>query len=105
MVKHGVKNEGIHERMPLYIPPYVVPTQKSDEYRRLELACIEALSAADINQIRVLQVKQQSICVFRPWMVHSEYDELPTVQFHPQLLQDYVTIDEFRRQMLDELGR
>jgi hypothetical protein len=32
---------------------------------------------------------------FRPWMIHSTYDQSPTVVFHFPLLQDYITVDEY----------
>jgi hypothetical protein len=36
-------------------------------------------------------------------MTHSIYEQAPSVEFHSQLLNDYVTIDEYGRTMLEEL--
>jgi hypothetical protein len=38
-------------------------------------------------------------------MTHSQYESAPAVVFHQQLLQDYLTIDEFGEKMLEELDR
>jgi len=38
---------------------------------------------------------------FRPWMIHSTYDQSPTVVFHFPLLQDYITVDEYGWTMLE----
>jgi hypothetical protein len=38
-------------------------------------------------------------------MTHSASENAPVAVFHPQMLQDYLTIDEFGREMLTEIGR
>ena len=76
-----------------------------DEYNKLEQASDEALQQGDLEEYDRLQSKQQEFGLFRPWMTHSLHERAPTVIFHPQLLQHYVTIDEFGRRMLEELDR
>jgi hypothetical protein len=52
-----------------------------------------------------LRVEQEKLGQFRPWMTHSLFEQSPCVVFHPQLLADYVTVDEFGRTMLEQLDR
>jgi uncharacterized protein YydD (DUF2326 family) len=70
-----------------------------------EQASGEALQRGDFEEYDRLQSKQKEFVLFRPWMTHSQYESAPTVVFHEQLLQDYATIDEFGRRMLEELDR
>ena len=48
-----------------------------------------------------LRAEQQALGRFRPWMIHSTYDQSPTVVFHFPLLQDYITVDEYGWTMLE----
>jgi len=97
--------DSLAHRIPLYVPPYIVPVEKADEYNRLEQASGEALQRADVNEYDRLQSEQRKLVRFRPWMTHSLYEDAPTVIFHSQLLADYMTIDEFGRILLRELDR
>jgi hypothetical protein len=38
-------------------------------------------------------------------MTHSRTENAHPIAFHPQLLADFNTVDEFGRKMLEELGR
>jgi hypothetical protein len=76
-----------------------------DEFNRLERASGEALQRADFPEYDRLQSEQKKLGEFRPWMTHSQFESAPSVVFHSQLLVDYVTLDEFGRTMLEELGR
>jgi hypothetical protein len=38
-------------------------------------------------------------------MTRSTYDQSPIVVFHFQLLQDYITVDEYGWTMLEEMDR
>jgi hypothetical protein len=97
--------DSLAHRIPLYIPPYVVSPKNLEEYNRLEPASGEALKLADFKEYDRLQSEQQKLGVFRPWMTHSQREQAPSVVFHTRLLVDYVTVDEFGRTMLEELGR
>jgi hypothetical protein len=97
--------DSLAHRIPLYIPPYIVTPETVDEYNRLEQTSGEALQRADFEEYDRLQSEQKKFIRFRPWMTHSQYENAPTVIFHQQMLNDYVTIDEFGRTMLKELDR
>lgn len=97
--------DSLAHRIPLYIPPYVVTPNNLEEYNRLEVVMKDALRRADLESYARIELEQQRLAHFRPWMTHSRTENAPTVLFHVQLLQDYVTIDEFGRMMLEELER
>ncbi|HEY6619346.1 MAG TPA: hypothetical protein VIY68_07365 [Steroidobacteraceae bacterium] len=96
--------DSLVHRIPLYIPPYIVTPANLDEYNRLEQTSCEALQRADFKEYDRLQSEQKKLGLFRPWMTHSQFEKAPSIVFHSQLIADYVTIDEFGRTMLEELG-
>ena len=97
--------DSLAHRIPLYIPPYIVTPETVDDYKRLEQASSEALQRADFKKYDRLQSEQKKFGRFRPWMTHSRNGRAPSIVFHLQLLADYLTIDEFGRTMLEQLGR
>jgi hypothetical protein len=97
--------DSLAHRIPLYIPPYVVTPATADEHKRLEQAAGEAMQRGDYKEYDRVRSVQTKLGLFRPWMTHSLYEEAPSIVFHPQLVADYVTIDEFGRTMLEELDR
>ena len=96
-------------RVPLYVPPYVIPDAKADEYKKLAAAALATAKWKDGRKAAAeyerLKSEQMNLGVFRPWMTRSLTEKSPQAAFHYQLLQDFVTIDEFGREMLEELDR
>lgn len=97
--------DSLAHRIPLYIPPFIVTPETVDIYNGLERDSIDALRRRDFEGYDKLQAEQKALGVWRPWMKHSVIEKSPQAVFHAQLLQDYVTIDEFGREMLAELER
>jgi hypothetical protein len=97
--------DALAHRIPLYIPPFIVDPEHVDEYNRLEEESGAALSRLDLERYDKLQAEQKPLGFYRPWMTHSASEKARGVIFHVQILQDYLTIDEFGREMLTELGR
>lgn len=97
--------DSLAHRIPLYIPPFIVPPDVSDEYNRLEKASADALRKKDSELWDKAQATQQSLGQWRPWMTHSINESSPHVVFHSQLIQDCLTIAEFGRELLGELER
>jgi hypothetical protein len=97
--------DSLAHRIPLYIPPFIVTRDTVDEYNKLEEASAAAIKKRNFGLYDALQAKQKSLGIWRPWMTHSVTERSPQVVFHFQLLQDYVTIDEFGRELLAELER
>lgn len=92
-------------RIPLYIPPYVVPKPNAQKYNELEKAKWEEPARSDPIEYKKVKAEQLALCQFVPGMMHSIFAESPQVEFHSQLLNDYVTIDEYGRTLLQELDR
>lgn len=97
--------DALAHRIPLYIPPYIVTPDVVDEYNRLERDSGEALRGRKLGEYDRLQAEQKKLGRFRPWMTHSRTENAHSIAFHPQLLADFNTIDEFGRNMLEELAR
>ena len=92
-------------RIPLYIPPYIISETHAPRYNELGNECIEAMRQGDYEKYDKLRAEQKKLGRFLPWMSHSLIEKSPTAVFHFQLLQDYATIDEFGRKILEELAR
>lgn len=92
-------------RIPLYIPPYVVPKKMGDAYQYLEKQKAEAFGRLDFGAYERLSGEQQQLGVFRPWITHSYEEGSRFVVFHAQLLADFNTIVELGQKMLSELGK
>jgi hypothetical protein len=92
-------------RIPLYIPPYVVPEDKLPAYQELGERMTEALNRQDIAEHERLSTEQEALAAFKPFMTHSFEEEAKYVVFHAQLLADFNTIDELGKKLLEELDR
>lgn len=92
-------------RIPLYIPPYVVPDDKLQAYHEFEPRLAEALSRNDFATHDRLFDEQRALGDFRPYMTHSFEENAGIVRFHPQMLADFNTIEALGARMLQELDR
>lgn len=103
----GIKDfrDALAHRIPLYIPPFIVTPDVVDEYNRLERESGEAMRAGKLEEYDRLQAEQKKLGRFRPWMNQSRTENTPSIVFHPQLLADFNTVDEFGREMLREMAR
>lgn len=97
--------DSLAHRIPLYIPPFIVTPDAIEQYNKLEADSSEALHDRNFDKYYELQSAQKALAIWRPWMTHSVVEKAPKVVFHVQLIQDYMAIEEFGRQMLRELER
>lgn len=97
--------DSLAHRVPLYIPPYIITPENLTDYARIEEESAEALRSLQLDRYEELQKEQRSLGIWRPWMTHSVTEKSPTAVFHPQLIADFRTIDEFGHQMLGEFER
>ncbi|WP_096703857.1 hypothetical protein [Magnetospirillum sp. 15-1] len=98
--------DSLAHRIPLYIPPFTILPENQGRYNALEQEANEAQKRRDFDEYDRLRAEQREIGKFRPWIAHSLYEkEARPIVFHPQLIADYNTVDEFGRKMLDELDR
>lgn len=93
----------LSHRIPLYIPPYGVRTERQKEHERLEHEANDALKRLDFEGYDRALAEQQKLGDFLPYFTHSFHERASQVFFHPQLLSDYATIEEFGGKMLAEL--
>jgi hypothetical protein len=90
-------------RIPLYIPPSAVPTEKTGVHASLGEEMIQAALRGDPVRYDQLMVAQKELAVFLPVMIHSFGEEARPVFFHPQMICDFETVEELARRFFDEL--
>jgi hypothetical protein len=95
--------DALAHRIPLYIPPYVVPDGDVAAYQALSVAANDALRRGDIDEFDRLQAEQKALARFEPIMTHSFTEQAPVVSFHDHLFSDFNTIKEIANKMLDSL--
>ncbi|MEP4036077.1 hypothetical protein [Pseudophaeobacter sp.] len=103
-LKHVVDfRDSLAHRIPLYIPPYIVADDDTEEYHRLEAAAWRALRLGKLEESKALRVEQSKLTFFRPWFTHSFREKSPHVVIHPQLLSDFGAIVELGETVMVEL--
>lgn len=95
---------GLAHRIPLYIPPYSVPEDKSDEYNQLGALALEAMSRQAWDEMEKHDADQKALEVFHPMMMHSFEEGARTISFHPQMIADFGLVEVMGRRMLNELN-
>lgn len=91
-------------RIPLYIPPHVVPVKSAEKYRELSDRATKALLREEFTNHARLEAEKISLARFQPTMTHSFDEDAPIIVFHAQLIADFNTIEELGKKMLDELN-
>lgn len=92
-------------RIPLYIPPYVVPTDKIDKYNDLEVRIAKETADKNYEEADNLSGEQELLTSFTPIITHSFSEKAPSVNFHQQMLVDFFTVEEFAQKLLEEFDR
>lgn len=95
--------DALAHRIPLFIPPYGVPNGKEAVYQQLHTRITEALKRSDSVEAERLSAEQAALVTFAPYMTHSIEEKAKVIKFHPQLLTDFLTIEELAQKMLREL--
>ncbi|MGB6176678.1 MAG: hypothetical protein WBF43_10170 [Methylocella sp.] len=90
-------------RIPLYIPPYVVPNGKVAAYQQLIARMTEALNRLDFEEHERLSAEQMTLARFIPCVTHSFEEKVTPVFFHGQMLADFKTIEVLAQKILAEL--
>ena len=99
----GGFRHALAHRISLYIPPYVISPEQEAKYREYETSMVSAMRRNDFREYDRLSIEQMKLAKFRPWMQHSYEEKVAPIVFHPQLIADFKTIDEFGWKMLGEL--
>lgn len=92
-------------RIPLYIPPFILNKEESEEYKALEDLELEALSKKDFSEYTKFKERRKGLGKFSPQFLHSFSEDSKPILFHPQLLADWATIVEFSEKFKEELFR
>jgi hypothetical protein len=95
--------DALAHRIPLYIPPGNVPKEKLEDYNGLVTQMNAASAAGNFAEYDRLSAKQEALLVFRPWISHSLDEQKGIPYFHPQLLSDFLTVEEVGSKVLEEL--
>ena len=97
--------DALAHRIPLYIPPYLVPDGKLAAYEELGDRMAEAFKRGQLAEHERLSSEQEALVVFEPYMTHSFEEKAKPVVLHAQMLADFNTIEELGQRMLEELDR
>ncbi len=92
-------------RIPLYIPPYVVTEGNVEIEQKLENLILDSLHGGDLDAHMKFSSEQEELHIFHPVMKHSFSEMSKTVVFHPQLINDFLTIEKIGWELLKELDR
>lgn len=94
--------DALAHRIPLYIPPYCVPSANEAAYMALNA---RKFATQDEREYRRTKAEQLELVAFQPVIKHTLEDKKPPVVFHYQLLQDFATVEDIGRKMVVELAR
>jgi len=97
--------DALAHRIPLYIPPYTIPKDKEAVHNQLVVSKRDALKRRDREEYQRLETEGTALAVFVPQMTHSIDENVNFIEFHPQLLTDFKTIEVLAQQMFQELDR
>jgi hypothetical protein len=92
-------------RIPIYIPPGMVLQANVDAYNALTAQMTDALNQTKPGEYELLSKQQSKLLVFQPLIAHSTIETKTPYVFHPQLIADFLTIEELGEKMLQELHR
>jgi len=97
--------DALAHRIPLYIPPYTILKDKEAVHRELVTGKFDALKRRDRDEYERLEADRKALATFAPVMTHSFEEKAIFIEFHPQLLTDFDTIEAIAQRMLKELDR
>ena len=91
-------------RIPVYIPPFVMDPRRVDEYNTYTDAIGAAIRASRLIEAGAIAEKKAAMRKFRPMVATSIYANTATALFHPQLLADFATVEEWTNSVLQALS-
>src|ERR1700730_12513031 len=81
-------------RISPYIPPYTVRPADEAAYKAFEDQMEGAMRAGDFAEYDRLEAEQLKLARFTPWIQHSFEEGARPIEFYPQLIVDFLTIEE-----------
>jgi hypothetical protein len=95
--------DALAHRIPVYIPPGGVPPKDHEKAKELEDRKTAALNALRPYEYERLDAEHSKLFIFQPLVCHSFTEMLAPLAFHPQLICDFLTVEELGEKMLAEL--
>jgi hypothetical protein len=92
-------------RIPVYIPPGMVPQKHVDAYNDITRQMTDALNQMRPRDYERLLQKQSKLLVFQPLISHSTKETKSPYIFHAQLIADFLTVEALGEKILEELQR
>jgi hypothetical protein len=96
--------DALAHRIPVYIPPGGARPKDHDKAKELEERKTAALKALRPYEYERLNAEQMKLFVFQPLVCHSLTEMPAPFAFHPQLISDFLTIEQLGEKMLAELS-
>jgi hypothetical protein len=95
--------DALAHRIPLYIPPGGARPKDHEKVQGLERQMTAALNAFEPYEYERLHAEQMKLLIFQPLICHSFTEMGAPYAFHPQLIADFLTIEQLGEKMLAEL--
>jgi len=92
-------------RIPVYIPPGMVPQKNVDAYNAITMQLTDALNQMKPRDYERLLQEQMTLLVFQPLIAHSSKETKAPYVFHAQLIADFLTIEALGEKILEEIRR
>jgi hypothetical protein len=97
--------DALAHRIPVYVPPGGARPKDHDRAIELEARKTAALNTHKPYEYERLDAEQMKLFVFQPLVCHSFTEMAAPYPFHPQLIADFLTVEQLGEKMLAELGR
>jgi hypothetical protein len=101
----GEFRHALAHRIPVYIPPGMVPQRNVDAYNDITMRMTDALNQMRPYEYERLSEEQNKLLVFQPMIAHSTVETKAPYVFHPQMIADFLTVEALGEKMLVELRR
>ncbi|MFA5819711.1 MAG: hypothetical protein WC854_10605 [Bacteroidales bacterium] len=93
--------DSLAHRIPAYIPPAGLNDDEIIIYNQCIIRINEIYKTGWSPEVSMLLEKVDSLGVANPTYVHSEIEKAKTVALHPQMLCDYLTVEEMINVVID----
>lgn len=91
-------------RIPIYIPPYIIHNNDSTKYQELSEKIKLAFVEKRWPDWQQLKTERDTLKTFIPLIQQSFYEEEEPIEFHPQMIADFLTVEQIARHMLQQLN-
>lgn len=96
----GGFRDALAHRIPLYIPP-TIPLENGPEYEKIQHLKV----SASPEEYDCLDERERKLYCFVPVMQSHTETGTKTINFHPQMLNDFALVTEIANMTLNELGQ